>query len=361
MTAVVNAAGLLYRTALDILIGRENAGSIPNAPRLVAFNAWPHPQLHDLVRHAKDFTLHQHRRSLALDMTAMGLTVAPPAPDDDAGETGMALVLAGGQRAQSLGWAAVGLEMLAPDGLLLFCAPNAMGARGYARRLLELAPSAIVTTRARSRLLVLRKADVRDWPEIARWREAARPQRQRDTGLWTRPGVFGWEQADAGSRLLAERLPRDLAGRGMDLGCGIGFLADRAVHANPEIEALHLVDEDALALDCARRNLSQSNRETRAAESSLRIHAHWLDATREALPDELDWVLLNPPFHAGGRRDVELGQTMVRAACESLKPGGRLLMVANRKLPYEPILNASLNRWRLLHQGGGFKVMEGIR
>jgi 16S rRNA (guanine1207-N2)-methyltransferase len=169
--------------------------------------------------------------------------------------------------------------------------------------------------------------------------------------------VFGWERLDTGSRLLAEHLPGDLAGRGMDLGCGVGVLALRALRQSPGISEMHLVDEDAMALDCARRNLSGFA----ADRPDLRIHAHWRDATRETLPRNLDFVLLNPPFHAGRRRDVGLGRAMIRAACASLQPGGRLLLVANRKLPYEKELDASLTRWRILSEREGFKAIKGWR
>ncbi len=348
-----NAAGVLYRAALDALPQDTAAGD--GLPPVCIVNAWPHPLLRELAHHAA-IECRQHRRSLMLELEAMGLGGGAEAASPGRSMT-MALVLAGKQRLQSLGWAAMAMQPLAPDGQLLFCAANDHGARGYQRLLAQAADIRSIITKSKSRCLVIRKADVRDRSLLDRWQAESGLQRQASTGLWTQPGVFGWEHPDTGSRLLAECLPGDLTGRGMDLGCGTGILALRALRHAPGIAEMHLVDEDALALDCARRNLAEAATD----RPGLSIHAHWRDATRESLPHDLDFVLLNPPFHAGKRRDIGLGRAMVRAACESLRPGGRLFLVANRKLPYEAELNASLASWRTLIERQGFKVIEGRR
>src|SRR5205814_9151177 len=43
-------------------------------------------------------------------------------------------------------------------------------------------------------------------------------------GLWSQPGVFSWDRLDPGTALLLDRAA-GLAGRGADLGCGVGVLA----------------------------------------------------------------------------------------------------------------------------------------
>jgi 16S rRNA (guanine1207-N2)-methyltransferase len=47
---------------------------------------------------------------------------------------------------------------------------------------------------------------------------------------------------------------------------------------------------------------------------------------------------MNPPFHDGKRASPALGQAFIEAAAGMLRPKGRLLMVANRHLPYEESL-----------------------
>ena len=151
------------------------------------------------------------------------------------------------------------------------------------------------------------------------------PQRVEDLGLWSQPGVFSWNRIDPGTALLAEQLPV-LSGRGADLGCGVGFLS-HAVLASPKVTALTLVDLDRRAFDAATRNVGDP-----------RVKLVWGDVrTVEGLTD-LDFVVMNPPFHDGGSEDRKLGQGFIRAAHAALSKGGVCWLVANRHLPYEAVL-----------------------
>jgi 16S rRNA (guanine1207-N2)-methyltransferase len=70
---------------------------------------------------------------------------------------------------------------------------------------------------------------------------------------------------------------------------------------------------------------------------------------------------MNPPFHAGRASEPDIGKAFVRAASSALKPGGRLLMVANRKLPYEHTLAQAFRRVLPVADQDGFKVIEAVR
>jgi len=165
-------------------------------------------------------------------------------------------------------------------------------------------------------------------------------------GFWSQPGVFAWDRIDPGSALLLEHLP-PLAGRGADLGCGIGILS-RAVLAAPAVTELTLVDLDRRAVDAARRNIADP-----------RARFVWADLRREVAGlGGLDFVVTNPPFHDGGAEDRALGQAFVRRSASLLRRGGRLLLVANRHLPYEAALKASFRSVALRVEAGGYKVYE---
>ena len=69
-----------------------------------------------------------------------------------------------------------------------------------------------------------------------------------------------------------------------------------------------------------------------------RIGFFWHDLAAETVTRRYDAVVMNPPFHRGRAADPALGQAMIGKAAAALTPGGRLLMVANRQLPYEAIL-----------------------
>ncbi len=175
---------------------------------------------------------------------------------------------------------------------------------------------------------------------------AGAPRLVEPLGLWSQPGVFAWDRIDPGSALLLEHLP-PLAGRGADLGCGIGVLS-RAALATPAVAELTLVDIDRRAVEMARRNVADE-----------RARFLWADL-RHGVPGlaGLDFIVTNPPFHDGGAEDRALGQAFVRRAASLLRRGGRLLLVANRHLPYEAVLKASFRSVVLRVEGGGYKVYE---
>jgi 16S rRNA (guanine1207-N2)-methyltransferase len=166
-------------------------------------------------------------------------------------------------------------------------------------------------------------------------------------GLWSQPGVFSWDRIDPGTALLLKHLPA-LSGQGADLGCGVGVLA-RAVLASPGVTQLHMIDNDRRAVDAARRNID----DPRAAIA-------WADATAaDRAPEELNFVVMNPPFHDGGTEDKSLGQRFIVRAHAALKKGGTLWLVANMHLPYEPILTPLFAKVeRRAEGGGGYKVFE---
>jgi 16S rRNA (guanine1207-N2)-methyltransferase len=173
---------------------------------------------------------------------------------------------------------------------------------------------------------------------------------QRVDGLdaWSWPGVFAWDRIDTGSLLLAEHLPA-LKGAGVDLGCGYGALST-VVLRSPAVTALRLIDLDRRAIEAAQRNVV----DTRAGFD-------WADVRTLETRGDLDFVIMNPPFHDGGAEDRALGQAFIRQAAAMLKRGGTLWMVANRHLPYESELKTAFKRVSPLEEGGGSKLFEAVK
>lgn len=172
------------------------------------------------------------------------------------------------------------------------------------------------------------------------------PRFDDEIGLWTQPGVFSWDRLDPGTHMLIEHLPA-LAGRGADFGCGIGILA-RAVLASESVTELTLVDIDRRAIDCAEHNLD-----------TPRAKFLWADL-RDPHPDltNLDFVVMNAPFHDAGQEDKGLAQAFVRRAADSLRKGGVCVMVANRHLPYEAVLKPLFKAVTPVIEDGGYKIYE---
>ena len=90
-----------------------------------------------------------------------------------------------------------------------------------------------------------------------------------------------------------------------------------------------------------------------------RARVVWADVRQrdEALND-LDFVVMNPPFHDGGREDRDLGVAFVRTAARLLRKGGTCWLVANKHLPYEAALAEAFARADVRSETGGYKIVE---
>lgn len=180
-----------------------------------------------------------------------------------------------------------------------------------------------------------------DW-QVAAFRDA--------DGFKTAPGVFSADGVDPASALLRDALPADLGRRVGDLGAGWGYLS-AAILEQTQVETLHLVEADHVALECARLNLAED----------ARAKFHWADATTWKAPAPLDAIVMNPPFHTTRSAEPELGQRFITSAASNLSPRGQLWMVANRHLPYEDILAKTFAKVTEVCGNGRFKLLHAAR
>jgi len=332
-----DAARLLYSQALNRLE--------ESAPLDIAIvQAEPAGELARIRGHATTLLLTQRFRPEWRQLSAQKFSPSPAL----SGMFDLILLLPGKQRERSLADMADAMLHLNEGGALLVCCPNEMGARSYEKHLAQLAGNIESMSKHHCRCFSAVKDGEFNTALAGEWIEAGAARVVPELGLTSQPGIFSWNHLDDGSALLLDNLPT-LAGNGMDLCCGNGVLAQRLLAANDKVGTLHLVDADALAIAAAQANLGS------------RGQYHWLDATSEPLPGNLDWIVLNPPFHAGLHADIELGRSIVTAACAALNKGGELHMVANRKLPYEAELTAGLSRWQVVIEARGYKVVRGVR
>jgi 16S rRNA (guanine1207-N2)-methyltransferase len=168
-------------------------------------------------------------------------------------------------------------------------------------------------------------------------------------GFWTAPGVFSADGIDPASALLADALPERLGRFVGDLGAGWGFLSAHVL-TRPDIEAVHLVEAEHMALECARRNVGDP-----------RAVFHWEDARHWNPPVRLDSIVMNPPFHRSRSAEPAIGQAFVQAAATALTPQGQLWMVANRHLPYEQTLHSAFTNVFEVGGDARFKLFHATR
>lgn len=261
----------------------------------------------------------------------------------------LALVLVPKNMKEAMHDLAVAFSHLTQGGVLVCAADNKAGGSRLAKMLGSLGLEQICSL---SRHKARCAWGVKSGPSALAplWLAEGDIQAVMDGAFVSRPGLFSWDRLDAGSAILQPFLPPDLMGSGADFGCGYGALS-RSVLDAPAVSKLYCIDADSRALSCCQKNLGDDPR----------AEFIWADLTAPApLPLKLDFIVMNPPFHEGKHESTEIGRLFIKSAAQSLKPGGRLLMVANTHLPYEHELETLFSRVQKLHQESGFKIISAV-
>jgi len=185
------------------------------------------------------------------------------------------------------------------------------------------------------------------------------PSSPRDVELWlpdmsltltTDRGVFGYDQIDAGSKLLLLKAPPPPpAGNLLDLGCGVGTIALPLARRAPGA-TVWAVDVNRRARDLCTTN-AVANEVT-----NMRVVAP------DDVPDDLtfDCIWSNPPIRVGKKALHE----MLLMWLGRLVPGGDAVLVVHKHLGGD-----SLQRWiteagyptSRLASSSGYRILHTTR
>lgn len=168
------------------------------------------------------------------------------------------------------------------------------------------------------------------------------------------PGMFSHDRIDAGSELLASRLPDDFKGHAADFGAGWGYLSVMLAEKSPGLKGIDLFEADYHSLEAAKANVA-------ANAPSVPTRFFWQDLSTEETRDKYDLIVMNPPFHESQAAEPALGMAMIRASAKALKIGGKVMIVANRGLPYETTMAETFKEWGETCRNARFKVLWGRR
>ncbi len=284
-----------------------------------------------------------------LALTEQGFRAVPRL--EDGARFAGGLLLLGKHRGRNEAWFAELLARVAPGGWIVVAGDKKLGVdsfRKWAGNIAEISDR--MSKNHAVAFWLQRPADLDD-DFIAALKPLAA---DIDAVFRTEPGMFSHGVVDRGSALLVPHMEKIVFGRVADLGAGWGYLAAQCLKYADRVTAVDLYEADYEALEAARGNLARLN-------AATPLCFHWFDVTREKLTGVYDTVVMNPPFHEGRATDVSLGQAFIAAAASRLKPGGRLMMVANRQLPYETTLKSLFKTVIPLEEAQGFKVVEARR
>lgn len=307
--------------------------------------------------------LHSSHRALGALARVPGLETAATIYPDPAqhGPADVALLEVPKGREAARAWLWTAAQSVRPGGWLYLAGANAAGAKSAindAEALLGAAPvlghkgghRVALATRPESLSLPPAWGDTRPWePRTVRLMHAG-----REYPVVTMPGLFSWNELDEGTALLLDCLTGETVGAGLDVldvGCGYGIVGMVAAQAGAQVT---LIDDDLRAVRCAREGVRLNGLDARCTVMPGDV--------AEGLGDRrFDLVLSNPPFHRGIDVTTGTAHQIVRASHDVLKPGGRLLVVANRFLPYDRTITEVFGAARIVAETTRFYVIEGVR
>ena len=165
--------------------------------------------------------------------------------------------------------------------------------------------------------------------------------------LETEPNLFSPNKLDEGTLAMLSRVVFTPGDKVLDLGCGygaVGILAAKIIGPG----RVCLLDNDPLAVACARRNLELNG--VAGAKCLLG------DGFRDFAETGFTKILCNPPYHV----DFSVPRHLIEKGFNRLLVGGAMWIVTKREAWYRNKLRSVFGGSRA-HNAGGYFVFEAIK
>jgi len=165
------------------------------------------------------------------------------------------------------------------------------------------------------------------------------------------PGVFSYDRLDAGTEMLLQATCITPGDEILDVGCGNGIIGTYA--AARDAGLVHMVDNNLLAIASAR--------ETLAVNHVRNAKVFTGDLLEPVGSQKYNLILSNPPFHAGFEVNYQITLAMISQSSQSLLPGGRLIIVANRFIRYTDLIRDIFGNVSILKESEKYHVLSGLK
>lgn len=191
----------------------------------------------------------------------------------------------------------------------------------------------------------------------------------------SKPGLYGWDKVDSGSRFLVEQCKEYLESNttqknphqvkiqnALDLGCGFGYLSLNLIElakipasALSSINTLTATDNNAAAVQCCETNLHEKLNELALNKNiDLKVFA---DDCGQSIKEKFDLILCNPPFHQGFDHKQDLSNKFCAGISRLLEKSGIAFVVVNVFIPFETLAQSHSLNCKTLANNKQFKVL----
>ena len=171
-----------------------------------------------------------------------------------------------------------------------------------------------------------------------------------DLSFLSKPGVFGWNKIDLGSKLLVANLAslfkqRQAPASILDIGCGYGYLSMHCAQLfTSDITAC---DNNGAAVDSCRENFNNSRITGQVIATNC----------TQGIDTLFDLIVCNPPFHTGFDTHNDLTDLFLRGANKNLAKDGIAVFVVNLHIPLARKALSYFNDVQILAENNHFKVL----